>query len=50
MADFQGRAVILTGATGGFGQAAARHFAKAGAKLVLSDLGSDRLDAPAEFR
>jgi NAD(P)-dependent dehydrogenase (short-subunit alcohol dehydrogenase family) len=45
MADFQGRAVILTGATGGFGQAAARHFAKAGAKLVLSDLGSDRLEA-----
>jgi NADP-dependent 3-hydroxy acid dehydrogenase YdfG len=48
MADFQGRAVILTGATGGFGQAAARHFAKAGAKLVLSDLGSDRLDALAD--
>lgn len=45
MADFQGLAVILTGATGGFGQAAARHFAKAGAKLVLSDLGSDRLEA-----
>jgi NAD(P)-dependent dehydrogenase (short-subunit alcohol dehydrogenase family) len=48
MADFQGRAVILTGATGGFGQAAARHFAKAGAKLVLSDLGSERLDALAD--
>lgn len=45
MADFQGRAVIVTGATGGFGQAAIRHFAKAGARLVISDLASGRLDA-----
>lgn len=45
MADFQGRAIIVTGATGGFGQAAIRHFAKAGARLVISDLASGRLDA-----
>lgn len=45
MADFTGRVVILSGAAGGFGQAAARHFVNAGASLVLSDLESDRLDA-----
>ncbi|MBU4529432.1 MAG: SDR family oxidoreductase [Hoeflea sp.] len=48
MADFAGRVVILTGATGGFGRAAARYFADAGARLVISDLGSDRLDALAQ--
>jgi len=48
MADFAGRVVILTGATGGFGQAAARYFAKAGARLVISDLASARLDALAK--
>ncbi|MEM5472799.1 SDR family NAD(P)-dependent oxidoreductase [Hoeflea sp. AS60] len=45
MADFSGQVVILTGATGGFGKAAAQYFSKAGAGLVLSDFGSDRLDA-----
>ncbi len=44
MADFAGRVVILTGAVGGFGAAAARYFAKAGAKLVLSDLSPERLE------
>lgn len=48
MADFAGRVVILTGATGGFGQATARYFSKAGAKLVISDLASERLDGMAE--
>ncbi|WP_417415795.1 SDR family NAD(P)-dependent oxidoreductase [Hoeflea sp.] len=48
MADFAGQVVILTGATGGFGQAAARYFAKAGARLVISDLASARLDALAK--
>ena len=48
MADFAGRSVLLTGATGGFGAAAARYFANAGAKLVLSDLSPDRLDALVE--
>ncbi|KGF67458.1 oxidoreductase [Hoeflea sp. BAL378] len=45
MADFSGRVVILTGAAGGFGQAAARCFADAGARLVLSDLHRAPLEA-----
>ena len=35
--DFTGKVVLITGAAGGIGQAAARAFAKAGAKLVLVD-------------
>ncbi|WP_394689597.1 SDR family NAD(P)-dependent oxidoreductase [Hoeflea sp.] len=45
MADFTDRVIILSGATGGFGQEAARLFARAGARLVLSDLDADALDA-----
>ena len=48
MAEFAGRVVLLTGATGGFGASAARYFSKAGASLVLSDLGADRLEALAD--
>tara|TARA_R110002020_G_scaffold48855_7_gene139558 strand:+ start:7219 stop:7995 length:777 start_codon:yes stop_codon:yes gene_type:complete len=48
MADFSGRTVILTGATGGFGRAAARYFSNAGASLVLSDLHPDPLGEVAE--
>ncbi|OCW58206.1 SDR family NAD(P)-dependent oxidoreductase [Hoeflea olei] len=48
MADFSGRCVILTGACGGFGEAAARAFAAAGANLVLSDLAQAPLDRLAE--
>lgn len=48
MADFSGRTVILTGATGGFGRAAARYFSNAGASLVLSDLHPDPLGELAE--
>lgn len=36
---FDGRVVLITGAAGGFGQAAARRFAAEGARLALSDLG-----------
>jgi NAD(P)-dependent dehydrogenase (short-subunit alcohol dehydrogenase family) len=48
MTDFKGRVVILSGATGGFGQAAARFFADAGARLVLSDLNDGALSELAE--
>lgn len=48
MADFSGRVVLLTGATGGFGQAAARFFAGHGARLVLSDLDAGGLSALAQ--
>ena len=45
MADFTNRVVILTGATGGFGRAAAQYFSSAGAHLVISDLHSEPLEA-----
>lgn len=48
MADFSGRVVILTGATGGFGRAAARYFSGAGASLVLNDLHVEPLEALAD--
>jgi NAD(P)-dependent dehydrogenase (short-subunit alcohol dehydrogenase family) len=35
--DFTGKVVVITGAAGGIGQAAARAFATAGARLVLVD-------------
>ncbi|MEI6626888.1 MAG: SDR family NAD(P)-dependent oxidoreductase, partial [Thermoleophilia bacterium] len=35
--EFENRVIVLTGAAGGIGQATARQFAAAGAKLVLSD-------------
>ena len=35
--DFTGKVVVITGAAGGIGQATARAFAKAGARLVLVD-------------
>ncbi|MEQ8481517.1 MAG: SDR family oxidoreductase [Hoeflea sp.] len=43
MSAFSERVVLLTGATGGFGLAAARFFAGAGAWLVLSDLDAEAL-------
>ncbi|WP_422370129.1 SDR family NAD(P)-dependent oxidoreductase [Hoeflea sp.] len=48
MSRFSERVVLLTGATGGFGQAAARFFADAGAHLVLSDLDGEALAALAD--
>lgn len=45
MADrrFENKVVLITGAAGGFGAAAARSFADEGARLILSDLDKSRL-------
>lgn len=45
MGRFEGLTVLVTGAAGGFGSACARRFAADGARLVLSDIGMDRLEA-----
>ncbi len=46
---FAGLTVLITGAAGGFGQAAARRFAAEGARLALSDTGQiDRVGLPEE--
>ena len=47
MTRFDGLSVLITGATGGFGRAAARRFAAEGARLVLTDLDQTKLDAMA---
>jgi NAD(P)-dependent dehydrogenase (short-subunit alcohol dehydrogenase family) len=41
---FKGSVVLVTGASGGFGSAAARRFAREGAHLVLSDYGAQALE------
>jgi NAD(P)-dependent dehydrogenase (short-subunit alcohol dehydrogenase family) len=43
--SFDGRVVMITGAAGNLGRAAAAAFAKAGARLALIDLKSSALDA-----
>jgi NAD(P)-dependent dehydrogenase (short-subunit alcohol dehydrogenase family) len=43
--DLTGRTALITGATGGIGEAVARLFAQAGAALVLSSNETDRLAA-----
>lgn len=43
MADFEGKVVQITGAASGFGALAAAEFARAGAKLLLSDVNGDGL-------
>ncbi len=39
--DFTGKNVLISGAGGGFGLAAAKRFAAAGARLVLTDYSED---------
>ncbi|WP_213957699.1 MULTISPECIES: SDR family oxidoreductase [unclassified Variovorax] len=38
--DFRGKAVLITGAGGGIGRATALAFARAGARLMLTDIGA----------
>ncbi|MDP3898478.1 MAG: SDR family oxidoreductase [Mesorhizobium sp.] len=45
MRRFEGMIALVTGATGGFGRRTAERLAQAGARLVLSDMKAEPLDA-----
>src|SRR6202011_3995620 len=45
---FSNQVVVVTGAASGIGAVIARHFADAGARLVLSDVDEKRLKSVAE--
>ncbi len=45
MSTYLPKIVMITGATGGFGEAFARKFAAAGCKLILTSRKADKLDA-----
>lgn len=44
-ANIEGKVIVITGASSGLGEAAARHLAKAGAKLLLGARRLDRIEA-----
>lgn len=46
---FRGKTVLITGSTGGIGQAVAQRFAREGARLALVDLHADRLQDQVKF-
>ncbi|MES1928503.1 short-chain dehydrogenase/reductase SDR [Salinisphaera dokdonensis CL-ES53] len=48
MTDFKDRVVLVTGASAGVGEATARAFAKAGARVVLAARGIERLQQVAD--
>ena len=41
----QGKVIVITGASSGMGEAAARHLADKGAKVVMAARRADRIDA-----
>lgn len=43
--DFTGKTVVITGASRGIGEAAARHFAQAGATVTLAARSVERIEA-----
>jgi 2,3-dihydroxy-2,3-dihydro-p-cumate dehydrogenase len=45
---FEGQSVVVTGAASGIGTVIARHFADAGARLVISDVDDARLNSVAD--
>ena len=45
MSNIQGKVVVITGASGGLGEATARHLAAKGAKVLLGARRMDRLEA-----
>jgi NAD(P)-dependent dehydrogenase (short-subunit alcohol dehydrogenase family) len=47
MADMRGKRVLITGGAGGIGLETARHFGRAGAELILTDLDQPGLDRAA---
>jgi L-xylulose reductase len=47
MTDFNGRTVLVTGATGGIGGATVRHLVAAGADVIASGRDEEALDAVA---
>lgn len=46
--NIKDKVIIITGASSGMGEAAARHLAKKGAKVVLAARRSSRIDALAK--